>query len=136
MSTGEKRCKMYGNCNHFPTAKECSTGCEFYNPRNPKEIVELPDEILEEKADIKLEFSDLSKFDKKHEFFVFKKHVFMAQSISLKKIILKYKRRLKKSDDSLTDGCYIFKNQKGELLEPEKVFKKFDRETAKRKNNA
>jgi hypothetical protein len=119
---------MFGNCSEFTTADKCTTACHFYNPKNPNEEVNIPEAIKEdseERPEIKLALSDLPKFDKTHEFFVMKKHVFMAQSISPKKIILKYKRRLKESD-SLQDGCYIFRDKNDNLLEPEKVFKKFD----------
>ncbi|MCP4368296.1 MAG: hypothetical protein GY797_09350 [Deltaproteobacteria bacterium] len=130
MSEGNKKCKMFGDCNHYDAEKpeDCTTACEFYNPKNPEEVVEMPDEVVEEeRPDVKLEHSGLSKFDKVHEFFVMKKHVFQMQNISPKKIILKYKRRLKETDN-LADGCYVFRNQKGELLDPSKTFAKFDRE--------
>jgi len=124
-----KKCKMYGQkCDNFVNVEGCTTGCNYYNPKNLDEVLGLPDEILtEEKPDIILGLSDLPKFDKNFEFFVAKKNVFIMQSVSPKKIILKYKRKLKESD-SLTDGCYTFKDQKGKLLEPLKVFRKFDRE--------
>ncbi len=133
MSEGNTKCKLYGNCPEFTTVDKCTTGCDYYNPKNPDEEIDIPEEVIakaeaEERPEIKLIFSDLPKFDKIHEFFVMKKHVFMMQSISPKKIILKYKRRLKDTD-KLNDGCYIFRNQKNELLEPEKVFKKFDRQS-------
>jgi len=132
MSKGNTKCKMFGDCNHYSEeeADKCTTVCEFYNPKNPEEVVEMPDEVVEDKRpDVKLELSNLPKFDKKHEFMVMKKHVFTMQSISPKKIILKYQRRLKDSDN-LADGTYIFKDQQDKLLEPMKVFKKFDREAA------
>jgi len=127
-NAGEKRCKMFGNCTHFTTTEACTTACEFYNPKNPEEVVEMPDEIMEEKRpDVVLSLSDLPKFDKTHEFMVMKKHVFLMQSISPKKIIMKYKRKLKETD-KLADGCYVFRDQKGELLDPSKTFAKFDQE--------
>ena len=46
------------------------------------------------------------------------------QSISPKKIILKFKRKLKKTD-SLADGVYKFQSKNGEDMEAAKVFKKF-----------
>ena len=120
---GEKRCKLFGNCNNFSTAEKCNTSCEFYNPKNPNEVVKLPEK---KSPDIKLELSNLPRFDKKHEFFVMKKHVFKMQSVSHKKIILKYKRKLKDTD-GLGDGCYIFRDKQGQLLEPTKVFAKMDK---------
>lgn len=132
MSEGEKRCKLFGGCANFTTADKCNTSCDFYNPKNPDEVLEIPKEVVEEKkSDVTMAPSDLPKFDKFHEFFVIKRHVFIMQSVSPKKIILKYKRKLKKSDN-LADGCYIFRNQNNELLDPSKVFTKFDR-TAKSK---
>ena len=126
---GEESCKMFKNCIEY-TEETCNTKCNFYNPKNTDEVLEMPDEVLEEKPTLKLELSNLPKFDKKHEFFVMKHHVFQMQSVSPKKIILKYKRKLRDTD-GLGDGCYIFKDQKGQLLEPLKVFAKMDREKAR-----
>lgn len=129
MSQGDESCKMYGNCVEFTTADKCNPSCDFYNPKNgvlPEAVEKAVDKAME-RPDVKLEYSDLPKFDKVHEFFVMKKHVFLMQSVSPKKIILKFKRKLRDTD-KLNDGCYVFRNQKGELLEPAKVFVKFDRE--------
>lgn len=136
MSEGNIKCKMFKSCNHYTTVDKCTTACEFYNPKNPNEVIDIPKEVIaqaeaKEQPDLKLELSNLPKFDKIHEFFVMKSHVFMMQSVSPKKIILKYKRKLKKSDN-LADGCYIFKDAKGELLQSDKVFKKMDQDKAKR----
>lgn len=142
MSQGEESCKMYGNCTNGVDVKDCNPSCDFYNPKDgvlSEEVARVVDEELEketmERPEVKLEHSDLPKFDKVHEFFVIKKHVFLMQSVSPKKIILKFKRKLKDSD-TLGDGCYIFKNQKEELLEPSKVFVKFDREAKANKAKA
>ena len=138
--TQEKKCKMVGNCNEFTTEDKCNSSCDFYNSGD----VEILSEEMEKKVeaelkkeslkrpDVRLEYSDLPKFDKGHEFFVMKKHVFLIQSVSPKKIILKFKRKLSQTD-ALQDGCYVFKDQKGEVLEPTKVFLKFDREAKKKK---
>ena len=85
----------------------------------------------ENEKDINLKVSGLGKFDKKHEFMVIKKHIFEFQSVSPKKIILKYKRKLNKTDN-IADGCYVFVDKDDKLLEPPKVFAKFDRDTKKR----
>ena len=134
MSQGNTKCKLFGNCPNFTTADKCTTGCHFYVSKNPDEMVEISDKVdTEIKGDlIKLLASDLPKFDKKHEFFVMKRHVFILQSVSPKKIVLKYKRKLSNTD-GLTDGCYIFRDQKDKLLEPTKVFKIFDRKIAAEK---
>lgn len=127
---GEKRCKMFGNCTNFTTHETCTTGCEFYVPKNPDEELALEEEVVEnekKERDIVLGYSTLPKFDKKHEFFIMKKHVFVIQSVSPKKIVLKYKRRLNNTD-GISDGCYTFKNKEGKLLDPLKVFAKLDKE--------
>jgi len=139
MSQGETKCKMFGNCTVYDDPKNCTTACDHYNPKNPDEElnleeVEMPDEIIgtsPEIPDVRLMFSDLQKFDKNFEFAVLKKHVFTFQSISPKKIILKYRRKLKNTD-GLHDGCYIFRGKEDELLEPLKTFKFLD-ERAKEK---
>lgn len=115
----EEPCKVYGKCNNFTTEENCNPGCEFYAPAG--EIQELP-----EIPDVRMIVSNLPKFDRFHEFFVIKKHVFIMQSVSPKKIILKFKRKLKETD-RLPDGCYVFKDSEDELMEPLKVFAKFDR---------
>ncbi len=74
--------------------------------------------------DINLKYSGLAKFSKVNEFIVLKKHVFEIQSVSVKKIVLKFKRKLNKSD-SLADGCYVFTDKNDELLLPHKVFNQF-----------
>jgi len=80
--------------------------------------------------------SDLPKFDKMHEFVVLKNHVFFMQSVSPKKIILKFKRKLKEKE-ALPDGCYIFKDDKGNLIEHAKIFGKLDKNirAARREND-
>ncbi|MCP4650405.1 MAG: hypothetical protein GY853_10050 [PVC group bacterium] len=127
----ENCCKMYGkNCMHFITEEKCNSLCDFYNSKeevNPEELDELIEKAVE-KPNIKLEHSTLPKFDKLHEFFVMKNHVFLLQSVSPKKIILKFSQKLKDTD-SIGDGCYTFKNQKDELLEPRKVFLEMKRKT-------
>lgn len=124
MSEGNRKCKSFGECEDFTTAEECTTACKSYVPKNPNEVMELPDEV--EAPELKLEYSNLPKFDKKHEFFVMKGHVFLMQNVSPKKIILKYRKKLKESD-KLQDGCYVFKDMDGNLLEPSKEFKKMER---------
>jgi hypothetical protein len=119
----EPPCKVYGNCNNFTTEEKCNPDCDFYAPSG--EIEEIPE--LPEVPAVRMIVSRLPSFDKRHEFVVIKKHVFIMQSVSPKKIILKFKRKLKDTD-SLPDGCYIFKDPKEELLEPLKVFTKFDKD--------
>lgn len=129
MSCGEESCKMYGNCVEFTTEDKCNPSCDFYNPKDDLLSEKMEKDIEEqlERPEVKLELSNLPKFDKIHEFFVIKGHVFLMQSVSPKKIILKFKRKLKESD-KLNDGCYVFRDQEEKLLEPAKVFVKFDRE--------
>lgn len=130
MSHGDESCKMYGNCVEFTTDDKCNPSCDFYNPKEEGVLPKAVEKAIEEKLErpeVKMEHSNLPKFDKIHEFFVIKKHVFLMQSVSPKKIILKFKRKLKDSD-KLGDGCYVFRDQKGKLLEPAKVFVKFDRD--------
>ena len=55
-----------------------------------------------------------------------KKHVFSIQSVSPKKIVLKFKRKLH-GKNILGDGCYVFKNPEGTLLKPDKIFKESDK---------
>ncbi len=134
MSTGNIKCKLYGNCNLGKEHHECTTACENYNPKNENENIEIPAEVLEQEEkkfenteDINLKLSGLGKFDKKYEFIIIKKHIFVFQNISPKKIILKYKRKLNKTDN-IADGCYIFVDKDDNLLSPHKVFAKFDRD--------
>jgi len=107
MSEQPVKCKMDGNCVEFTTDENCNTECEFYNPVDET----IPESIEQQIANSKpvLQFSNLPKFDKKHEFVVLKKHVFQLQSISPKKIILKFKRKFNQNEN-IPDGCYIFKN--------------------------
>ena len=134
MSQGERSCKMFGNCNHTDIKIEnCNVDCDFYNPLDgikPDSISKKPKEkiIVPDPNSPILELSDLPKFDKLHEFVVLKRHVFQMQSISPKKIILKFKRKLNK-DDMLPDGCYTFKDQNKKLLKSSKVFAQFNRNT-------
>jgi len=74
--------------------------------------------------DVNLKSSGLPKFDKAHEFIVLKGHIFEIQSISIKKIIIKNKRKLSDTD-KLADGCYVFVDKDDKLLLPRKVFSKF-----------
>ena len=133
MSEGNIKCKLFGNCTNFTTKEECNTACDYYAPKNPEEELEIPDEVLEQAEvksknpkDINLKVSGLQKFDKTHEFMVLKKHVFEMQSISPKKIILKYKRKLNQTD-KIADGVYVFVDKDDKLLVPHKVFAEFDR---------
>lgn len=133
MSNGTTKCKMHGNCNLGKEAKDCTTACENYNPKNPNETMEITEEMMEQEKksknpnDVNLKISKMERFDTKHEFVVLKKHVFEFQSISPKKIILKYKRKLNKTDQ-LADGVYVFTDKDNELLIPHAVFLKFDRD--------
>jgi len=131
-------CKFDGDCINFITEEHCSIHCEFYNPIDDsilKDVEVMADEIIKKqknKKDINLKFSALPKFDKLHEFIVLKRHVFEMQSISPKKIILKFKRKLTKTD-TIADGCYVFVDKEDKLLIPHKVFAKFDREAKKKR---
>lgn len=132
MSYGERSCKMYGNCNHDIEPKNCNVDCGYYNPLvnvDPDTISKKtePDikEIPNKSNDPVLKLSDLPKFDKQFEFIVLKKHVFYMQNISPKKIILKFKRKLKNTD-SLPDGVYCFQDKNGALVEFKNVFKILD----------
>jgi len=88
-----------------------------------------------EKKKINLKKSEMdSGFDKQHEFIILKKHVFEIQSVSPKKVILKYKRKLNKTDH-IADGIYVFTDGEDKLLLPHKVFTQFDR-NAKAKRTA
>ena len=129
MSTqGEKSCKMFGNCNHDGA---CDLSCDFYNAKDGsdpeiEELVEL------EAPDVVLLKSDLDKFTKNMEFVVLKRHLFYMQSISPKKIILKYKKKLRPTDP-LADGIYCFKNGEGDPIEYKTAFKMIDTYTLKKK---
>lgn len=138
MSSGERSCKMYGNCNNETKENKCTVNCGFYHPVEgvtPDTKVEEPKEnpIKIKKNDPILTLSQLPKFDKELEFVVMKRHIFYMQSISPKKIILKYKRKLKDTD-KLPDGVYCFHDQEQNKLNVKNVFSTFDRdEAAKRK---
>ena len=134
-------CKMIDDCNHDQTAETCNPSCEFYNPVNgkvPEEIELKAEEQIkaEDKNpnDINLKISAMEKFDKLHEFVVLKRHVFQMQSISPKKIILKFKRKLKETD-KIQDGCFVFVDKDDKLLLPEKVFKKFTEDARQKMKN-
>ncbi|MHA1739238.1 MAG: hypothetical protein ACTSWD_11680 [Candidatus Heimdallarchaeota archaeon] len=139
MSEQPVPCKLIDNCNHEQTAETCNDSCEYYNPEDDSISPEMESLVKEEikksknEKDINLKHSAMEKFDKNHEFVVLKKHVFELQSISPKKIILKYKRKLNKTDN-INDGIYVFTDRNDELLIPHKVFAKFDKD-AKAKNN-
>lgn len=138
MSLGERSCKMYGNCTNVSEENKCTVNCGFYHPvegvpqdTKLEESKEKPIEI--KKDDPILTLSQLPKFDKELEFVVMKRHIFYMQSISPKKIILKYKRKLKDTD-KLPDGIYCFHDRENNKLNVKSVFSTFDRdETAKRK---
>jgi len=122
----DKSCKMHKNCTEFTTEEKCNPKCDFYNPidgSTPEKVDEAAEKKL--KNEIIITQSDLEKFDKLHEFIILKKHVFAIQNVSPKKIILKFKRKLQKTD-KLPNGVYVFKDQNGQLLEPIKEFKKLD----------
>lgn len=140
MSTRETNCKWYEegeDCLNFDEEKGCTVNCEYFNPKDdklPPEVEEKVDskikKIEEDKKDINLKISGLAKFNKKYEFLVLKRMIFEIQSISPKKIILKFKTKLNESD-KLTDGCYIFTDKEDEPLIPHKVFNKFHNNTKK-----
>ena len=124
MSEQIRPCKMVDNCNHEQTAETCNKDCEYYNPEDDSELINsLPEEEIKMdngKTRTKIVNSGFEKFNKSHEFIVLKKHVFEIQSVSPKKLILKFKRKLKK-DDVIMDGCYVFKTG-GEIQNVHKVF--------------
>lgn len=130
MPQGERSCKMHGNCTHDDIEHaKCTVDCDYYNyldgtkPDTISKKTELDIESKQDKPVLKL--SDLPKFDKKFEFVVLKKHVFYMQSISPKKIILKFKRKLKDTD-SLPDGVYCFHDKNSVMVPFKKVFKILD----------
>lgn len=129
MSQGERSCKMHGNCTHNIEPANCTVDCEYYNPLDnvePDSISKKTELDMEPKPDRPiLKLSDLPKFDKNFEFVVLKKHVFYMQSISPKKIILKFKRKLKKTD-VFPDGVYCFTDTINDKYDFKKVFKMFD----------
>ena len=84
---------------------------------------------VKKNPNINLRKSVLDKFDKQHEFVVLKKRIFSIQSVSPKKIILKYKRRLREND-TLPEGLYLFRDKDDKLLDPMKTFIKFDKMAA------
>lgn len=134
-------CKLNkGTCNNYDEKVGCGPACEYYNPVDGSvspELEKLVDHEIEKtknKKDITLKLSGLPKFDKKHEFMVMKKHVFEMQSISPKKIIFKFKRKLNDTD-KIKDGCYVFVDRDDKMLIPHKVFAQFDRD-AKTKREA
>jgi len=133
MEQGEQSCKMFGNCTHTENRiKDCNVDCDYYNPIDgiiePSSISKKPklDVKSESKSPI-IKLSDLPKFDKTFEFVVLKKHVFYMQSISPKKIILKFKRKLKDTN-TLPDGVYGFTDTQKNKLDVKKIFKGFDAE--------
>lgn len=141
MSEQPVKCKLDigDGCLNLDEHVGCNPTCTHYNPVDESVSTEL-EELIEEEVkktknqkDINLKLSGMEKFNKTHEFVVLKKHVFEFQSISPKKIILKYKRKLNKTD-KIADGCYVFTDKNDELLIPHQVFLKFDREAKDRQN--
>jgi len=120
-------CKMVNDCVHKVNEECPETPCEFYNPIDNHIPEGLEDEIEKAEAEEKeakpiLQFSTLPKFDKHHEFVVMKNHVFQFQSISPKKLILKFKRKLN-DKENIPDGCYTFTNPvTKKLLDQSKIF--------------
>lgn len=139
MSEQPVPCKMeIDNCDNYNEHIGCNPACTSYVPIDPEMANKLEnlavsvDEVIEKKSkndkDINLKISGLEKFNKKHEFIVLKHHIFEMQSISPKKIILKFKRKLNNTDN-IKNGIYVFVDRDDELLEPHKVFNKFERDT-------
>lgn len=132
MSWGEKSCKLFQKCPEA-TEETCNVDCEIYNPidwiepttESKKDQDSIKDTSLESLTLSTLKLSDLSKFDKNLEFVVLKKHIFYMQNISPKKIILKFKRKLK-STDTLPDGTYCFSDNNNQKIAFKPVFKAFD----------
>ena len=128
----EPECKMLNNCTHEQTTETCNPECDYYNPIDGSVSPEL-EEIVEQaiktknEKDVNLKLSGLPKFDKKHEFIVMKRHVFEMQNISPKKIILKFKRKLKDTD-KIADGCYVLVDKDDKLLIPNKVFAQMEKD--------
>ncbi len=118
-------CALIGECN-VVSDTTCNSECPSYS-NGLEKAIEQEEKKSKNSQDVNLKLSGLEKFDKKHEFAVLKKHIFEFQSISPKKIILKYKRKLKETDQ-IADGCYVFTDRDDKLLEPHKVFAKFDRD--------
>ncbi|MDP8268289.1 MAG: hypothetical protein P9L97_06120 [Candidatus Tenebribacter davisii] len=138
----EQPCKLVPvtdvSCINFNEVDGCGIDCEYFNPDDDSVSPEL-EELIEKEIkknknpqDVNIKLSGLPKFDKTHEFVVLKKHVFAIQSVSLKKIILKYKRKLNDTD-KIKDGIYVFTDKDDKLLEPHAVFTKFDRDARAKK---
>jgi hypothetical protein len=118
----EKSCKMHMDCLH-QTPTTCNVDCEFYNPMQGVE----PSTTSQVEGDHQLALakSKLEKFDKSKEMIVLKDHVFLMQSISPKKIILKFKKKMKPG--TLPEGTYCFLDKENnEVAELSQSFKKLN----------
>lgn len=113
---GDDSCKMLGKCIEYTTPAKCNPDCDFYNPKDPIAAKALEEKKVEEKANMLIvRMSTLPEFNKKKEFVLLKKHLFEIQSISPKKVILRFKKRLKDTD-TMPDGVYCFADKEGNIL--------------------
>jgi len=117
MSWGERSCKKYRNGCEIASMKTCNVSCIDYESNGKKPDSETTMKIIrdtKEPKDLNNEVtgnvlrSTLPKFSKGKEFVVLKKHIFNIQSISPKKIILKFKGMTTK-ENPLPDGIFVIK---------------------------
>ena len=118
MSWGERSCKNFGTGCKIATMATCNIDCPSYasngkdpdsGPKIEKVKPETKKSVLQKKG-VGIFRSKLPKFSKKIEFVVLKGHIFNIQSISPKKIILKFKA-MTNEKDPLPDGIFCFRDE-------------------------
>ena len=120
MSWGERSCKKFGKDCEIASMNTCNVDCIDYesNGNTPDseskfkkvKVTEVEEKSMLQKKGIGIFRSKLPNFSKTIEFVVLKGHIFNIQSVSPKKIILKFKAMTNKKDP-LPDGIFCFRDQ-------------------------
>lgn len=124
MSWGERSCTKFGKGCEIASMKTCNVDCIDYEsngaePDSESKFKKIkppekpPEQSPLQAKGIGIFRSSLPKFSKKIEFVVLKGHIFNIQSVSPKKIILKFKAMTNKKDP-LPDGIFCFRDQDNE----------------------
>lgn len=115
---GERSCKKHSKC-EIASEKTCNVDCIDYVsnggfPDSTNKFVKEEEAKKEksplQKKGISIFKSNLPNFSKQMEFVVLKGHIFTIQSVSPKKIILKFKSMVNTSDP-IPDGIFCFRDE-------------------------
>lgn len=121
MSWGEQSCIKYGSCK-TATYMTCNRKCAFYELNPGYKVME--DVKPEAEGGPQIVRSPNTTFNKREDMVVLGGKIFEIQSITPKKILLKYRQKMTKakSGQMLPDGVFCFKVN-GKVAEVAKVLR-------------